>query len=547
MSVEPPTALPASLMRLRELTSIPKDTILYNNWLYQGETIDFMDESIHDDEIILYASMRGVFVVSILVPCAAVSPPDIEDLRSWGCNPFDSWGLRGDGSSVPPLVESRTKTIAQGEPIVFCRSFDGVSEYKHYIELSQQFAHLTDIHFMPEHHGWCRLNSKGNIERVIQTINQGDADSASSIRAILAKRTFLEEYAEQRDLALLRMFEFTRYRANTLLTPAAELVKERMDTRAVTCYRLFVEPENASFSRGFQTLLLRSEQLGSRNEFTNPVKFTVRDEHNEIREISYSPDVDPLIPAFFSPEVLLEYKSDYEKYTLDERSICRHNSWCLKSYDINESGQVHTYLAHLNDLPYEEQLRWKRYNQAPNGPISRRAFEWDIMDNSKYKDDDPLLEMKKFLKELDCKWWKIPAPDTMNCVHYPATTSNDEWKKEIRFLDQLLIEGLQHTYLKEKAKDLGREPNSNLKSIRLLEECLLGLKNYPISRAMSTIEPLHQLHLHRNKLSHATTEATTLKEEAIKNHGSYRNHYRHLVTECLAVFKELKKLFSDWD
>ena len=547
MSVEPPTALPASLMRLRELTSIPKDTTLYNNWLYQGKTIDFMDESIHDDEIILYASMRGVYVVSILVPCAAVNPPDIEDLRSWGCNPFDSWGLRGDGSIVPPLVESRTKTIAQGQPIVFCRSFDGVSEYKHYIELSQQFTHITGIHFMPEHHGWCRLNSKGNVERVIQTINQGDADSDSSMRAVLAKRSFLAKYAEQRDLALLRMFEFTRYRANARQTPAPELVKECLDTHAVTCYRLFVEPENSSFSRGFQTLRFRSEETESEGSSTSPVTFVVRDEHNEIREISYSPDVDPLIPAFFSPEVLLEYKSDYEKYTFDERSICCRNSWCLKSYDINESGQVHTYLTYLNDLPYGEQLRWKRYNEEPNGPISRRSFEWEIMENRKYKDDNPLLDLKNLLKELDCKWWKLPTPDIMSHVHYPATASNDEWRKEIRFLDQLLIEGLQHTYLKEKAKDLEREPNSNLKSIRLLEECLLGLKNYPISRAKSTIEPLHQLHFHRNKLSHATTEATTLKLEAMKNHGSYRKHYRHLVTECLAVFKELKKLFSDWD
>lgn len=547
MSVGPPTALPASLMRLQELTSIPKDTTLYNNWLYQGETIDFIDESMHDDEIILYASMRGVFVVSILVPCVAVNPPDIEDLRSWGCNPFDSWGLRGDGSIVPPLVESRTKTIAQGQPIVFCRSFDGVSEYKHYIELSQQFTHITGIHFMPEHHGWCRLNSKGNIERVVQTINQGDVDSDSSMRAVLAKRSFLAEYAGQRDLALLRMFEFTRYRANARQTPAPELVKECLDTHAVTCYRLFVEPENSSFSRGFQTLRFRSEETESEGSSTSPVTFIVRDEHNEIREISYSPDVDPLIPAFFSPEVLLEYKSDYEKYTFDERSICCRNSWCLKSYDINESGQVHTYLAHLNDLPHEEQLRWKRYNEVPNGPISRRAFEWEIMENRKYKDDNPLLDLKNLLKELDCKWWKLPTPDIMNRVQYPATTSNDEWKREIISLNQLLIEGLQHRFLKGKAKDLGRKSQSNLGSIDLIGECLLGLQNQSSSRAMSTIEPLHQLRIHRNKFSHATPEATTLKQEAIKNHGSYRKHYRHLVTECLAVFKELKKLFSSWD
>ncbi|WP_155636014.1 hypothetical protein [Burkholderia stagnalis] len=50
-------------------------------------------------------------------------------------------------------------------------------------------------------------------------------------------------------------------------------------------------------------------------------------------------------PAFFRPDVLHRFKADPEKYSLDDRSISCRNAWYLKSYDINEAGQVHAYIA----------------------------------------------------------------------------------------------------------------------------------------------------------------------------------------------------------
>ena len=77
-----------------------------------------------------------------------------------------------------------------------------------------------------------------------------------------------------------------------------------------------------------------------------------------------------LSPAFFRPEVLSKYKADSEKYQLHERTISCRGTWSLQSYDINEAGQVHTYLVYLRHLPYEEQLHWKAHNEAPKGTIS---------------------------------------------------------------------------------------------------------------------------------------------------------------------------------
>ena len=70
-------------------------------------------------------------------------------------------------------------------------------------------------------------------------------------------------------------------------------------------------------------------------------------------------------PVFFNPEVLTKYKSNHEKYDLDDRHIHCYGAWSLKTYSINEEGQVHTYLCYLGQLPYKEQLHWKQYNEEP--------------------------------------------------------------------------------------------------------------------------------------------------------------------------------------
>jgi hypothetical protein len=56
-------------------------------------------------------------------------------------------------------------------------------------------------------------------------------------------------------------------------------------------------------------------------------------------------------PAFFRAEVLHKYKADLEKYRFEDRSIGCRGTWHLQTYDINEAGQVHTYLRYLGKSP----------------------------------------------------------------------------------------------------------------------------------------------------------------------------------------------------
>src|SRR6185312_15144701 len=227
-------------------------------------------------------------------------------------------------------------------------------------------------------------------------------------------------------------------------------------------YRSHVEPGYASYLRGVQ--LVRSsvsrEQIIRRHGYMEVeerqyASFIAQDwKNNVIREILCAPGATAnyftksdlpfeLSPAFFKPEVLLKYKADSEKYRLKGRSISCRGAWSLQTYDINDAGQVHTYLVYLRSLPYEEQLYWKSYNEEPKAPISKRAFttdfegEWDL-------EYDPLNSLIQAIGDLNLDqvpWWTLRAENLRDQLHYPVTTSADEWATEILNLDQLVVEG----------------------------------------------------------------------------------------------------------
>ena len=56
-----------------------------------------------------------------------------------------------------------------------------------------------------------------------------------------------------------------------------------------------------------------------------------------------------LSSAFFRPDVLLKYKSDTDKYVVDERDIRCRGAWELRGIDTNEAGQVHAYICYREE------------------------------------------------------------------------------------------------------------------------------------------------------------------------------------------------------
>ena len=564
MQPEPNSPLPQVIRRLRQLMTAPQDTKAFNKWLHQAELLEFLNENIDDDEIILYASMAGAFIHAVCVPFEAVDPLDREDLTNWDCNPYDSWTIRGDGSTVPPLAESQSKTLAQGEQLVFCRGLSGVAELKDYVELSQQFLHVLGLHHMPERRAWSRIDRFGEIEDLVRVVRFSEEQTRTTGKVVLVKQSALAQYTVPQNLKLLRMFDFSLHHPKSDFGVwSQDLESKELCLSPSLFAKLHIKTGFASFSHGFQVASIcdYEEDDDSSNGNRYEEFIALDPKAGVVRSISCAPEAlsnyseDSSLPyetspVFFRPEVLSKYKADYDKYTLEDRVLSCRGSWSLTTYDVNEAGQVHTYLIYLGDLPHEEQLYWKVYNAHPMAPMSRRAFEWEIKGNFCYQDDDPLIELKHFLRKLQCPWWGFSSSDLLesmiNRVHYPRTTSPDEWKKEIQELDRLLVEGLNRKWLNQKARDLPVKVGTRPGSIGLIKHCLMGM-GLDEQKAEGAVLPLRELHNHRNKLTAHVDHgaAGKLKADATSRFESYTRHYTHIVKECLATFKALNDHFRE--
>ena len=397
-----------------------------------------------------------------------------------------------------------------------------------------------------------RLDCHGDIEAACRIIRHRSDDINSDATIVLMKRDVLAEYSKLTGSKLVRTFDSTRMFSKYFggwNNPAARQREVRRDVCNDLYYDIHVEKGNASFTRGVQVVhfdVILAETLVVK-KYETFVGFDWK--NGETKEISCSPSAlanyftesdlpYELTPAFFRPEVLSKFKSDREKYTLTNRSVSCRGSWHLQTYDINAEGQVHTYLIYLSRLPYDEQLHWKQYNEVPKGPISKRAFKTDFAADWSYAEYDPLTTLKTRLGSLRCRWWKLRSQDAMDWAHYPVTQSNDEWRNEILTLDQLVVEGFEEKWLRKFALRLGRTPNPKMRSLALLEECLIGI-GVEDENARSIVFPLRRLSEHRNKLrGHAAVNsARLLKSQAFESYGGYREQYTSLVAECDAAIK----------
>ena len=557
--------------KLLGLLTIPsKDSSDYDSWFEQTDFIDFLEKNANnEDKIVVYASSScypssgpasDLLIYSILIPKSAVNPPDVDDLLTWNFLVRNTaWSVREDGQKAwlePSLSNLGSKSLAQGEHLVFNRSLEGVEELSYYIEIQQNFSQVCAIHHIPQRKAWCRLDQRGDIEEVIQVINVSHEDEKRkkeySGKIVLFNRDALEKYATLTETVLVRLFDFDRA---VMLGPFGQQKHPEDRSKGENIfYRYGGASGNSNYVRGIQLVPIATSQKKVADyirklpygEETQHEKFIVAGdlENRQIAETSYETGMLVAI-AFFRPEVLSKYKADREKYDFEENQIGCRSPWCLEFYDINEAGQVYTFLKYLSHLPHEEQLYWKQFNEKPKAQISHHVIKRFFL-GEPYSYYSPLASLKDKLWNLQRAWWKTPTRDAIKHTQYPVTGSNDEWRNEILNLDQLLVEGFKERWLRKKAEELGRTPELNYGSLKLLEECLIGL-DFEEDRAHSIIDPLQELRHLRNKLkAHASGEtARKLKAEAIAEHGNYRNHYKNLATRCDETMQTLIEAFQD--
>lgn len=549
---------PFKIAELKSLTELPaRDTA---RWLTDAEgSVSYLKANATNDEIVIYASGSCVLIHGALALKSTVTPADGADLQDSNIPmPDDSWTIQrvwGGGEGHRMYLEaplsSGSKSLIGGEKLIFRRPFTGVAEGPSPIELSQKLVHSLGLHFVRERNAYCRLDSRGDIEDVIKVIQLNKGSTWDYLNVVTILRKDLDTFMALSETCLVIRFDFTRVRWGSF-SGWGEIKRYNRDntdlfyhggTNGQGSYcngAMIVRPQ---VSVDDLVSAWRDEENPSRRTYAT---FKIYDRKNDLNvETSCAPDFLSnyfqqsnlpweISPVFFRPEVLHRFKADPEKYTLEDRRISCRNAWYLKTYDINEAGQVHTYVGYLADLPYEEQLYWQAFNEWPKGPISARAHQTDIVGDW-HHDYEPLNALKHTVSMLDSSppaWWKPRGAALSDAVRCPATDSVKEWGDEVLALDQYLVEGFLLKPLQELAEAGGRAIEQTWASLRVLQEVLVA-KGRTEAEAKALVVPMQKLHALRTDVrGHATSKKKNTESEARTVFGSLRAHFTQMVTDC---------------
>jgi hypothetical protein len=516
------------------------------------------------DCVILYASFQSLLIISIFGRASNLANPDKDKLYNSSFYVDEAWCIQkawggGQGHRMylePPLDFPEGHPLHSAEPIVFRRPFDGMSNYDTPIELSQKLVHSLGLHFIAERSAYCRLNSEGDLEiiQVFYDAVTGDFDRSRTL--VLMKAKPLAEFMAVGGYGLYRKFDLTRFVPGSFSQWVS--AERHFDARDLF-YNSGLSGGNASYIHGGQVLRpnVTVEELieeWKREDDPNVRQyetFKIHDWKNDrLVEWSCAPSElsnyftksdkpFEISPAFFSPNVLTKYKADPDKYDLGDRSITCRNAWHLKTFDINEAGQVHTYIGYLQNLPFKEQQHWKLYNEWPKARISKRAFDTDFK-GEWTSESDPLQSLRYAVSELDrdpAPWWRVRGSQVRDRVHYPVTTSSKEWADELLALDQMVVEGFVATELRKLANASGVKFETSWQSLKLIQEIL---RTKDSLTADQIVEPLKELHHLRSKVpGHHTGERAKLEADALREHGSLTAHFRSLCARCQEAFDQV--------
>lgn len=529
-------------------------------WLIAAEdSVTFLRENAQSEEILIYAIGPATLVHAVLAPLKQVTPADQEDLMHSFVQSDESWIIQksyggGEGHRVYLEAPLRSgKSLRGGEKLIFRRSFDGVQKGESPVEVSQKFVHALGLHFVAERNAYCRLDERGDIEDVVRVIRSEVGPGRESLIAVTILAKDLSTYMTLAEMALVYFFDFTRFKSGSFDGWGDH---SRIDRSAPDLFYLGGSIGNASYVYG--RMIVRSsiplqQLIDEWKEESHPTvkkeyaTFKIFDRKNNVEvETSCAPEFLSnyfqksnlpweISPAFFRPEVLHRFKADSEKYSLDDRSISCRNAWYLKSYDINEAGQVHAYVGDLARLPIDEQRYWQSFNEWPKGKISKRAHENDILGefSSEY---DPLHLLKYKIGKLNAappEWWQPRSEALMDAARYPATDSTLEWANEIMAFDQLLVEGFQLKPLRKMLEALGKKAEANWASLRLIAEILVA-SGKTVDDAKAILTPFSRLHALRSILkAHSSVEEKDKEErQARAKHGTLRAHFKDLAGQC---------------
>ena len=569
----PTSSHQALLDRIRSVAKCPADAASFDTWIKARSHVDVLAQNSTEDEVIVYAAARSFFVDTAIVPRAQLKHFDQTDLLEWSSHP-------GPVASYSTSLDDGPFTIARGNSfhgsklvaaatrLVYPRQFLGLkADDSYYMEVLQEYQHLSECHWRPERRAYCRFDDNGDFDPII-SVSVKDA----GVTLVSFSREDLEEYLAASDSLLVRLFDFTLTRPDFLAWPDFA-PPEVHDSNPQLVFKQRIFPGVGSWARGYQFAHLcppdevwarqRERWFGGGAE--KGVEFWADDWRNRtVTKISTRPGATAnyfnaegttlpleLSPAYFRPEVLNKYTADPDKYTVENRSICCRGAWTLRGYGVNDAGQVSAYICYLRNLPYQEQLYWQSFNEKPKAGLPEDVVRPDFHGKFPLK-DPPLSRVEYVLRAWNQdapSWWKTRNRRVLDALRVPRGDGAQEWASAFQALATAVVEGFLVRPVRELLADRGVEFATEDRSITLLEKALAAADITDTQGDSIRLEGLREAQRIRSKVAaHAGgSEAETLRAQALRDYGTFAGHFEAVcdrIANELAAINDALTLLS---
>ncbi len=555
--------------RLAGMDEVPGDESEVASWMRGDKHLKLLRDDARGSELMVAgftAVPRPTCLNSYIVP---MNLPKLQEgtlsFAGWSPNPYHgsaarySWGRGSDG--VKPSFEIRGmggQLPSEGSSLVFFRSAEGVGHVSR--EVAQDFVHVSGIFWHRERKAYSKLDHRGDW---LDVVSQSSRDDSAPVDLITVHRETLDLHLVAVSAVLVRVFEFDLSRVPLGRHFDFDRSIKRVTTREADLqYReLFIEGQ-LNRIRGAQVIRPRLtpeqvEQLVVDGRIidpskSEPVEFIVYDMRNRrVTTVTTDPSSTTnyfeaaknqlpyeTSPAFFRSEVLSKYRADRDKYDMSDGWIVCRGAWVLRNYSINDAGQVAAYICYLRELPYEEQIYWKAFNEEPKSGLSRRAFQNDFL--GKWAEEAAPLEKLELLLDKwesdEVEWWKPPEDLAHRRLAVPYGDSRDEWARALGALSNVVLEGFRIQTIREALTDSDLRFSKDERSISLLERLLQA---HDVIRGDMRLEALREVNQLRNlggSAHRVGSKGRMATGDALEQHGSYAAHYEHL---CNGLGKEL--------
>ncbi len=345
------------------------------SYLNDEKLLEYLSKSTRD-KIPVSVNYKNLVIKSFLVPEKELSKKDIDELINWNMmDDYCSYGICSTGGQdfiCPPMNSKSIEILKNSDPIIFLRE---IPEYYEIIELNQKIEQVLEL-YEKEKGVYEVLNNIGDFKEVVRLENDKG-------RFCTFDEEYLKYYLYLSKSMLIRLFYIEFIDENEFFWKGEQEENIYRDVENETYYKLITyssDEVNNGYYRGFQ--IIRND--GSSKNLINQLhniqdyeSFEILDENSEKKIVSCNPnqtDVSPLQPIFFENEVLVNYKQNKTKYEVYGNKIRCRGCWVL-NYDLTESGLVHVFIKHIANLPYKEQLHWKRYNVTSDEDLGELTRE----------------------------------------------------------------------------------------------------------------------------------------------------------------------------